>query len=46
MALDVPQGRIELKVLFETLREEELKLHRLSASVVEDDFVSVKLIVN
>jgi len=46
VALNVAEGGVKLKVLFEVLREEKLNLHRVLGPVVEDDPLPVELFVD
>lgn len=45
-ALDVSESGVELKVGLEIFGEEKLDLHRVLGSVVQDDSLSVELLVN
>jgi hypothetical protein len=45
-ALDVSESWVELKVWLEIFGEEKLYLHRVLGSVVQDDSLSVELLVN
>ena len=46
MTLDEAEGRIELKIGLEVLREGQLDFHSTVTSVVEDDLLSVKLFID
>ncbi len=45
LALYVSESGIEFEILLEASWEKELKLHGLSTSIVENDFLTIKLIV-
>jgi len=44
--LDKAQRRVELQVRLEVLRERELDLHRVRAPIVQDDLLSIELLVD
>ena len=44
--LDVPKSWVELEVWLEVLWEEELDLHRVLGPVVQDDSLSIELLVD